>query len=123
MFTVADYDTLVQILTRYQMIIATIPNILTEVSNLSEKVSGDRRQKYFASFADQISTFVENYIPSRDAATSSAFNMLGLSDAAITEAAAQNLLVVTIDLQLYLHLANVGFDVVNFNHISPFSWA
>ena len=45
-----DYDLLIQVLRPFTRIITT-PNILTEVSNLSNAIPEKRREAYFASFA------------------------------------------------------------------------
>jgi hypothetical protein len=50
------------------------------------------------------------------------FNRLGLTDVAIRLASSLPASVLTADLPLYLHLANAGVEVVNFNHIRQGSW-
>jgi hypothetical protein len=45
-----------------------------------------------------------------------------LTDVAIRLASSLPAFVLTADLPLYLHLANAGVEVVNFNHIRQGSW-
>ena len=64
----------------------------------------------------------EFYDESRAVVADSCFVRLGLTDAAIAMLSRRNLLVMTVDLDLYLTLQGRGADVVNFNHLRAQNW-
>src|SRR5258708_39423242 len=82
MFAPKDYDTLLALLGSFRHLYIT-PNIATEVSNLAGGFSGGLRKACFRVFAQTIVASEELTVPSRDAAADSAFDELGLTDAAI----------------------------------------
>jgi hypothetical protein len=116
MFSAEDYDTLSAIAERFVGLVTT-PNILTEVSNLAENLTGAYKGEYLTSLSDMITILDERYIPSRDVVASPIFNQFGLSDAVIADIVTREFLVLTIDLPLYQYLLAMGVDVLNFNHI------
>lgn len=96
--------------------LATIPNILTEASNLigsgeREVVPGAARA--LAAFALRA---VEAYPPSRDVVTNPAFLRLGLTDAAVMTMVREDLTILTDDHALYGALEKRGAVVLNFLH-------
>jgi hypothetical protein len=115
MFSLEDFDLLARILRNFRAV-ATTPNILTEVSNLSGSLTDQLRSNYFASFANSIELLQEDYVPSSQAVANPLFRRLGLTDAAIANVAMRSLLVVTTDFELYYRLQALGADAVNFNH-------
>jgi hypothetical protein len=121
MFAADDYTLLDAIVSRFA-IVATTPNVLTEVSNLADGVGGAYRDDYLAAFAKRITVLDERYVASAAVLTSPAFAKFGLTDAVIAEIASRDLLVMTIDLPLYQYLATMGLDVLNFNHLRPYYW-
>lgn len=121
MFSAEDYDTLVEIAKRFSLL-ATTPNILTEVSNLADGLAGNHKDAYIDSFVDHVSVLAEHYVPSEQLVGSQVFTLFGLSDAAIAEIANRELLVITIDSPLYHYLSAMGLDVLNFNHIRTNYW-
>jgi len=121
MFSAEDYDTLSAIVGRFG-ILATTPNILTEVSNFADQITGSHKDAYIGSFVGRLSMLNEHYVPSNKLVGSDVFNLFGLSDAVIAEIATRELLVMTIDLPLYQYLSAMELDVLNFNHIRTAYW-
>lgn len=113
-FTRHDFDLLLSLVRRVDRVLTT-PNILTEVSNLSTGLSDD----YFDSFASSLDLLTEEYVASKDAASSAGFPSLGITDAGIALLAERGPLVLTTDFPLYLWLTSAGIDALNFNHIRP----
>jgi hypothetical protein len=111
-YSTDDYLLLEKLISHFPGII-TSPNILTEISNLSDGIS----QEYFATFAQQVKTFNEQIIPSSDISAEPIFLKLGLTDAGISIFAKNNHLIVTVDLPLANFLETSGLPVINFNHI------
>jgi rRNA-processing protein FCF1 len=119
-FTQEDYNTLLNILRRFNKIVTT-PNILTEVSNLSGQLAEDLKINYFAKFAASIELLLnEEYISSAQAMNN--YHRLGLTDAGIALIAQNRYLVLTDDFPLTQYLYKTGVDVVNFNNIRILNW-
>ena len=108
-------------ITSFQKLLTT-PNILTEVSNLSNKLPENIRSEYFRSTTAQIGKLDETYLASSAVSQMPEFARFGLTDAAIAGVAKNNCLVLTDDFRLSNFLRNEGQDVVNFNHILQSSW-
>lgn len=120
-FSPGDYALLCRVLSYFNCIVTT-PNILTEVSNLSNQIGEPARTELFAELARGICTLDERYVPSKDASGIEQFPKLGLTDSAIMHLAAENYLVLTDDFPLSGYLEHAGVDVLNFNHIRPLAW-
>jgi rRNA-processing protein FCF1 len=97
--------------------IVTSPNILTEVSNLSNQLAEPARTQYFSEFARRIHALEEQYCPSSQACGHPYFTKCGLTDAVIIELSLNAYLVITDDFRLSNLLQAIGIDVINFNHI------
>lgn len=119
-FAVDDYDLLVAVLGRLGRI-ATTPNILTEVSNLSGELKDRVRSSYYESFASRLSLLSERYVESAQVAQTPIFRALGITDAGIILIASEGILVLTEDLTLCQHLWGSGIDALNFNHLRSWS--
>jgi len=119
-FEEEDFD-LLERLAAYLGKLMTTPHILTEVSNLAKL----RDRELFA-FRQGYKVLVEQmdefYDVSRAVVADVSFMRLGLTDAAIAMFSRRNLLVLTLDLDLFLMLQRRGVDVVNFNHIRAQNW-
>ncbi len=111
-----DYEFLKMFLQPFHHVFTT-PNILTEVDNLLSK---ELREVCFSHFFKIIQGADERYIASLDTMQQAGVNRLGLSDIGIVSVAKCGCLVITDDLDLYLHLAACGIPVANFNHMR--SW-
>ena len=64
----------------------------------------------------------ECFVESRHIVIHGSFRRLGVTAAGIVLLSNNGPLVLTDDLDLYLEIANRGFDVINFNHIRVSSW-
>jgi hypothetical protein len=122
-YTIDDYHLLAKLIGRFSSV-ATTPNILTEVSNLSGKLSDPNLPRFRAAFKSKIDVIEEEYCTSRQAADSLAFAKFGLTDAGIASLVSENdFLVLTDDLPLAHWLQSKGADVLNFNRIRQLSWS
>src|SRR5437773_2057089 len=74
-----DYDILAQ-LVQFFRIIATTPNVLTEVSNFCGQFPEKMHAEVFETFRRQILVLTETYVPSREASEADYFQSLGLTD-------------------------------------------
>jgi len=121
-FTERDYDALEEIVGRFQ-IVATTPNVLTEMSNLCDGLTGEDKNKYLAAAINHVNIVDEQYVPSRDVIASIAFSQFGLSDAVLSEIAVRHFLILTVDGSLYHFLMTLSLPVLNFNHLRTAYWA
>ncbi|HZW91927.1 MAG TPA: PIN domain-containing protein [Candidatus Eremiobacteraceae bacterium] len=120
-FDEEDFDLLVRLLSLFKKVVTT-PNILTEVSNLSDAVPEAFRESYFAQFRACLSILVEEYTPSSEA-LASRWSRFGLTDAAIATISRKRYLVLTEDFRLSQALGSDGIDALNFNHLRYVNWA
>jgi len=120
-FTIEDFKTLSKIINYFSKVYTT-PNILTEVSNLSNQLPEKTKIKYYEEFKKHVSLLNENYFESNIICNTSHFNKYGLTDASIIELSQKKYLVLTDDLKLSNYLNTIGIDVINFNHIRMINW-
>jgi hypothetical protein len=120
-FTVEDFDTLLRMLGWFKNLLTT-PNILTEVSNLSNSLPSNLKASYFAEFARNLELLKEEYVPSPQAVARNEFVPFGLTDAAIARLAETRCLIVTVDFPLSQYLTSLGLDAFNFNQIRRPNW-
>lgn len=112
-FTPEDYDILVDLLKRFE-IIATTPNVLTEVNSLLNKL-GEPAREVFASGAAALE---ESYLPSKEIVSIGwPFRKYGLTDCGVAQLAQDKYLVLTDDLKLISYLNHQGIDAINFNNL------
>jgi len=114
-FSPEDFDLLVEVLKGFARIVIT-PNILTEVSNLSNAIAEPEKASYFAGMASVLTTLQEEYVPS-GRALANRWARFGLTDAAIAEIAKNQYLVLTDDLRLSHALQTDGIATINFNQL------
>ena len=121
-FTVQDYEVLCSLLTRFKKVVTT-PHILTEVSNHSDKLKGDK----FYVLCDRIRDFVngaeEINVKSSVLCSKNEFPRFGLCDMAIGEIAPGNYLILTVDFELAGYLQKRKVDLINFNHVRQINWS
>ena len=120
-FTIEDFKLLLGVFDYFDRVITT-PNILTEVSNLSGKLSAHEKPAYYSEFASQTMLLKEEYIESTRACSLECFKNFHLTDSGIIDVASGQYLVLTDDLPLAGYLQNAGIDVINFNHIRNLNW-
>jgi hypothetical protein len=101
----------------YRRLVIT-PNILTEVSNLANKLHhGPLRENVFRLLAAMPVAHPETYVPSREAVDVPAYAWLGLTDSVILIAGRLAASVLTTDGPLCEALWRAGITAVNFTHI------
>lgn len=119
-FTEGDFDLLTRFLAQFSQLVTT-PNILTEVSNLSNAIPDAKKAAYFTWFAGKLAVLEEEYVPSTTA-LGNRWARFGLTDAGIAEIAKNQYLVLTDDFRLSQSLQSDGIDTLNFNHIRDAYW-
>lgn len=115
-YTKEDYN-LLEYISNFFDVIVSLPNVLTEVSNLLNQVDAGRRAAVFKTFFDRILFVNETYVTSEKAAAEKYFKELGLTDSAIISAAKDQYLVLTDDFRLFSILSHHRIDAINFNHL------
>ena len=116
-FDAPDYELLVGVLGDFQQVLVT-PNTLTETSNLLSQHGEPQRSRFFDTLRSLIEVNREIVVTSRQASANPSFNRLGLTDAALLEAATLETPLVTVDLDLYVAaLAKAPNAAVNFTHL------
>lgn len=120
-FTRDDFRLLARIIRLFKRIVTT-PHILTEVNGLSNQVPGGIRYDYLGTFGKRLTECDERFVTSAVVAETPAFRVFGLTDAAIAEVAKDQALVLSVDLDLVVHLQKSGLDAANFNNIRPLGW-
>ncbi len=103
-YTIRDYDLLEQLIAEFQRIVTT-PHVLTEISNLIPELAG--RLKAWIAEAHEL------WGQSLTVVQEPFFLPFGLTDAAISMAAAQDFLVLTSDARLFAALQGQGRDAIN----------
>ena len=114
-FTDEDFQYLERLVESLGKLITT-PHILTEVSNLA-KLDGKALNTFRQGYKAVVEQMEEFYDESRSVVTDACFMRLGLTDAAIATLSRRNMLVMTLDLDLWSALQQRGVDAVNFNHL------
>lgn len=120
-YTAEDYGVLLLLIEQFAKIVAT-PNILTEVSNLSNGLFGERLKKFYDVFSESLTIISELYTPSSFISKSPGFHAYGLADSGIISVAKGEYLVLTDDLRFASFASQHGVDVLNFNHIREAAW-
>jgi len=116
-FTAEDYDLLISFMAQFQTV-ATMPNILTEVSSLINQLGEPDRSDCYILFANEVSLFQEAYIRSQEIASADwSFPKYGLTDCGIAKIAPNQYLVLTDDLKLTRYLNSLRIDTLNFNNL------
>lgn len=115
-FSEEDYEILLNLVARFNRIYVT-PNTLTETSNLLCQHKEPERSQLFERLRLVIEDSREVVVASADASTNPVFTRLGLTDAALLEAVAEDLPLVTVDFNLYLAALAKGQGMaLNFTH-------
>lgn len=117
-FTLDDFRLLVRIVAFFERVVTT-PHILTEVNGFSNQLPKKSKFEYYGTFGAKIEVLEEQLVGAASVAETSAFRLFGLTDAVIKGVAQEQMLVLSADLDLVVHLHNSGLDAVNFNNIRP----
>ena len=99
-YTAEDYDALHDLIEPAGRVFVT-PNTLTETSNLLGQHGEPERSRLFEMLRLVIQSSEEVVIASDRAASNSEFVRLGITDAALLEAATEDTPLLTVDLDLY----------------------
>ena len=120
-FAPEDFDTLDDFVACFKTRV-TLPNVLTEVSNLAAQL-GERAQSFFTEiFSKAIRILNERYISSVSVLDDSSFPRFGLTDCCIMSLVRNNYLLLTDDFRLSQFFSSVGGHAINFNHIRVMNW-
>jgi hypothetical protein len=120
-FAPEDFDTLDRFVAYFKTRV-TLPNVLTEVSNLAAQL-GERAQSFFTDvFSKAIRILDEQYVPSVSVIDDSTFPKFGLTDCCIMSLVRNNYLLLTDDFRLSQFFSSVGGHAINFNHIRLMNW-
>ena len=115
-FDEADFDLLAGYL-QFADTLTFLPNITTEASNLLRHAAEPMRTRFNLMLASIIDGSEERYIPSSTVIKREEYVRLGMADGALLEAMDRNDQLLTDDFDLYYAAAQLGLDVVNFNHL------
>ena len=103
---------------RYFNKIITSSHILTEISNLSNKLNFNVKADYFHQFFSKLTTLEELMFPAKEIEPYEPVKKFGLTDSMIYYLSKnKNYLVLTDDYPLAGYLTSQGIDVINFNHL------
>lgn len=113
-------DLLLQYLARFERILTTA-HVLAETSNLARQIVKARKWKaiceeVFPLFCLPEQSALKPVGVNTETLDRENFSKLGLTDAALAQAAASHLLL-TADLDLYCEVVSAGNDAVNFTHM------
>ena len=116
-YSAEDYEILIDLPDRVERVFVT-PNTLTATSNLLAQHAEPERSRFFDRLRFIIQESEEIVVASAVASSNSAFNRLGLTDAALLEVVTPETPLVTVDLDLYLAANASGKEVaLNFTHL------
>jgi hypothetical protein len=121
-YDVADFDQLNALISHSAGIAAT-PNALSEASNLLRQIGEPAKTQIAVAFRELIKVTSEIHIKSVDAASRTEFLRIGLSDSALLEIgrsmeiSKKNMVILSVDLDLYLAACAAGYEAINFNHV------
>jgi rRNA-processing protein FCF1 len=122
-YTGEDFDSVAQLIHRFRRIITT-PHILSELSNLSLGIKGDRGIRYFATLVQALRQTREIHVEKDELLENGLLSKLGFTDLSILEAAKQHkYLVLTDDFPATGYLRSAGCTVVNLNQIREIVWS
>lgn len=122
LFVPEDFDILEELMNCFTHFMTTA-NVLTEVSNLTDSISGEYRERYVQIFHALTDAFTEHLPTSGAASRVQEFARLGLTDSGILLLATDNVVVLTDDSKLYDALEARRVAVLNFNHIRTRAWS
>lgn len=114
-FRKADYSLLQSEISEFQKFF-TLPNVITEVSNLIGSGKQEICNGACESLAQFVSSADEVYRASKDVVSLPQFFRLGLTDAALLHVSQTGTTTITTDRHLAGVLESLGLPCINFNH-------
>jgi len=123
-YTKEEYYFVRELLTfYYKDKIFTSPHIITEISNFSLNIQGNRINKYFDFFIKIFNDVCEIYIEKNKIIEFKELPKFGITDIGIFKIAKEkNLLVLTDDFRLSSYLSDNCINALNLRTISPYLW-
>jgi len=112
-YTVQDYRLLIKLIKSFNVV--TTPHILTEASNLCEKIEKFYKEKIFKNFSEIIFKLIEIPFAAKEATLTPVFLKFGLTDAVVFKLAKQGLVVLTDDFELHHYILGNGGTAANMN--------
>ncbi|MHB1377603.1 MAG: PIN domain-containing protein [Candidatus Humimicrobiaceae bacterium] len=107
---------------KYFNFIATTPNILTEVNNLSNDLDQKNKPELPELLKNGIQLFKEDYFESSSLVKDKFYTKIGLTDISIMNLAKKGFIVLTTDFTLKNILEHLNVDVINWNNLKPYIW-
>ena len=115
-FTIDDYHLLTATLSSAETLVVT-PNTLSEASNLLRYIAEPAKSEIHAVFRTFILNYEERYLKSGDASSRQEFVRLGLTDSALLEVSKNDVLLLSVDLDLCIAAEIAQYKFINFNHL------
>lgn len=98
--------------------ICTTSHVIAETSNLIDFLAGEKQKEVKQLLSFYVKKAQEYPITSTELVDTPIYYTLGITDAGLFSLSTSNgLVLVTADLPLYHYAANLGVEVVNFNHL------
>ena len=113
LYTKEDYHFLLNILSNYDRII-TSPNILTEVDNILNRITGEDKYKYLVLVKTIYKQTVEKYIKTDIISQNWFFGSLGITDSAILMMAKESELLISGDSSLCDYAKSLNIKTFDF---------
>jgi predicted nucleic acid-binding protein len=113
LYTKEDYYFLLNILSNYDRII-TSPNILTEVDNILNRITGEDKYKYLVLVKTIYKQTVEKYIKTDIISQNWFFDSLGITDSAILMMAKESELLISGDSSLCDYAKSLNIKTFDF---------
>lgn len=112
-YTDEDYLLLKKIVKHFKLI--TTSHVLTEASNLCEKVDKFYKEKVFSSFSQLVQDIIEVQVSSKEITNTQIFSKLGLTDSVLINLSSKGVVVLTDDFELHGFLVTNGAIAANMN--------
>jgi predicted nucleic acid-binding protein len=113
LYTREDYYFLLNILSNYDRII-TSPNILTEVDNILNRITGEDKYKYLILVKTVYKQTMEKYIKTETISQNWYFDVLGITDSAILMMAKESELLISADSSLCDYAKSLNIKTFDF---------
>jgi len=119
-YTPDDFHLLQEIVERIR-VRWTSPAILTEVTNLVDKLKGKDRFRFLELLSFIMASSKEGHVPAADIAGTWQLCKYGYSDTTSLKLLPHDALLLTDDLDLYLHAKSAGLQAMNFTELQSFN--
>jgi predicted nucleic acid-binding protein len=113
LYTKEDYYFLLNVLSNYDRII-TSPNILTEVDNILNRITGEDKYKYLLLVKAIYKQTMEKYIKTEEVSQNWFFDTLGITDSAILMMAKESELLISGDSSLCDYAKSLNIKTFDF---------